>query len=451
MDEIIPIFNRAVKFAKEHRIFMLFLAAFAVHAIAVLIMYAANLQSFFSGGDDVIYNKTAIVISQQFLKGNFLLKGITVASTTSFFGIYFPALFPILIAIIYTIFPANMITGALFNALLCAIISVVVYLIVVELGGSSNKAFITGFITALYPSLILNSALLLKDSLVILLCIASLLLTIKLIKKFSIWQFILLYLFLIPIINIRFYLGYAIMISFIICWFSFCKSIEFKKRIFYIIAIFIVFGFLPQISYGQGYWGAESFREYLNLKQITFYREIAYAPITAPVSFLNKQTSCLGSGTAKPVLATAKPAPCLPKSNSVESSPTGSSSDLNIKINFKNPWSFIISYPKSFISVLLGPFPWQTKSLREVLALLETIPWYFLLYFIFKGIKAETKNKNTLIFPLIAFSLIFLIVIALFDINYGNFMRVRMAAFISLLCLFPFSLNSNNNFLKKYL
>jgi len=77
---------------------------------------------------------------------------------------------------------------------------------------------------------------------------------------------------------------------------------------------------------------------------------------------------------------------------------------LVVKLEFDNPLMFVVNYLKSFVYVLLGPLPWQMKYPRHFLALFETIPWYFLLFFIIKGIVASVKSYRIAV-PLIIFSL----------------------------------------------
>jgi len=224
---------KILDFIKKHKILSLFISVFVIHAFFVIVMNNFNLQPFFSGGDDVMYNRSAVEISQEFSKGNFSLESIKILYP----DVYLLHFYPILIGVVYTIFSPNIIFGELFNAILCAMVSLFVYWIIIELNGSVRKAFVTGFIVSLYPSLALDGALLLKDALTACLALSILLLIIKLIKCFDFWQFALLYLLLIPIINLRFYLGYALMSTFIFCWFLFHKNIKFKKRILYTIII----------------------------------------------------------------------------------------------------------------------------------------------------------------------------------------------------------------------
>jgi hypothetical protein len=94
--------------------------------------------------------------------------------------------------------------------------------------------------------------------------------------------------------------------------------------------------------------------------------------------------------------------------------------------------------------VLLGPFPWQLKYLRQFFAMFETIPWYLMMFFVVEGIIVCFKKRIKEAAPLLIFSFIVMVVLAIFDSNYGLILRIRMPAFISLLCIASFGFTENN-------
>lgn len=388
---------------KEHKILSLFLIALVLHIVAVFAIYFNNVSSFFSSGlgDYIIYDKSAVIISEQFKNGNFSIDKIG----ELYPDIYLSHFYPIVVATIYTLFGPNVIFGELLNAFFCALISVFVYLIIMEIGGNWKWAFIVGLIIAVYPSLILNGSLLLKDALQICLTMAALLFAVRIIKNFNIRDFLIFYTLLFPLTNLRFYCGYAVMLAFGICWVFFAKNIDIKKRIIYAIGIVILFGFVPMLSIGHGYFGIDSLRSFLDKDAVVDYR---YA------------ISSEGGNIS------------------------GSGSDLGLKISFDNPIDFITSYSTGFIYILFGPFVWQLKYARHFLTLFEMIPWYFMLYFIVKGIIKCIKDKEYSSYILLVFAVIFLMALAIFDSsNFGLFMRIRISAFIALLCFLPFGVDNN--------
>ena len=376
---------------------LLFLAAFFIHLIAVLFIHYANFQPFSGGeGDYIVYQQQAQEIAQRVRQGNFSLQGLSI-------GHYYP----VIIGYIYAFTLPEMLIGQLFGVWLAALSVLLTYLIVLEIGGSKNWAFLIGLLVSIYPSYLFYGSLLLKDSLVVPLALAGLFLTIKLIKKFSWRDFLIFYLILTTLIHLRFYIGYVLLFTFIFCWLI-LSQLDLKKRFFYGIIIVFLLGFSPQIS-GYGYYGVYTIENFLNPQKITYYREVAYIPP-----------------------ATQPP-------------PPGTGSSIVIEIGFDNPLKFLGNFLKSFIYVLLGPLPWQMKYPRHFFALLETIPWYFLLFFVIKGAIRSFKRYKIAI-PLTTFSLGVFSVLALFLSNFGIVTRIRIPAFISLLCLIPLSFT---NFHKK--
>jgi len=383
---------------KDKILFLLFLIVLFTHTLIVLFIYYKNFQPFSGGGGDyLIYHQQAQEIAQRLRQGDFSLKGIGL-------GHYYP----VIVGYIYAFTLPTMLMGQLFNAWIAAISILLVYLIVQEIGGSKKWAFLIGLIVCFYPSYLFYGSLLLKDGLVVLFALAGLLFLLKLIKEFLWRNFIIFFVFLTVLIHFRFYIGYALLFTFIFCW-PLLNKLKLKQRLSYGIIMIFLLGFSPQIC-GYGYYGIYAFKQFLNPQQISFYREIAYNPSNL--------------------------------------SDTGKSSSIVIKLEFNKPFSFPLNYSKSFIYVLLGPLPWQMKYPRHFLALIETIPWYILLFFIIKGAINSFKNKRVAL-PLIVFSFGLLVVLALFLSNFGIVTRIRIPAFISLLCLIPLGFKVKNQGLER--
>jgi len=394
---------------REKILFLLFLITLFIHLVAVLFIHYANYQPFSGGeGDCVVYQQQAQEIAQRVHQGNFSLQGLSI-------GHYYP----VIIGYIYAFTLPEMIIGQLFGVWLVAISCLLTYLIVLKIGGSKKWAFLIGLIASIYPSYLFYGSLLLKEVLVVPLALAGLLLTLKLIKNFSWRNFLIFYITLAGLINFRFYIGYVLLFTFIFCWLILTK-LDFKKKIIYAMIIIPLLGFSPQIS-GYGYFGINNIKNLLNPQKITYYREVAYTPPTQPPPTQPPPT---------------QPPPTQPPP--VQPPPPGTGSSIVVETGFDNPFKFSGNYLESFIYVLLGPLPWQMKYPRHFLALFETIPWYFLLFLVIKGVIRSFKRYKIAI-PLTIFSLGVFSVLALFLSNFGIVTRIRIPAFISLLCLIPLS------------
>lgn len=407
---------------KTRIISLLFIIALLIHLGAVLFVYYTDFQPFSGGkGDYAEYDAYAKEVAERVRQGDFSLEGME----TSLY-------YPVIIGYIYAFTISDMLVGQILNAWLIALLAVFACLIVIEIGRSEKDGFLVGLIVSAYPSLLFYGSLLLKDAFVALLSFVALLFILRLIKKFSLSKFLIFYIALGFLINFRIYVGYAVLFTFLICWFLF-SGFNFKKRIKYLIVIIPLLGFLPQFFAGQGYFGASFLKTYLNRETITYYRETVYAPIAQP--------SQVPPIVVEPdVSEPAKPQPsCViePQLPSV----LGKDSSVTIKTGFESPFVFLKNTSLSFINSLLGPFPWQMKQSKHFFALLEVIPWYFLLFFIIKGIIKSVKEKYRVILPLVIFSFFVLGILALFIGNFGIITRIRIPAFASLLCLLPFGVN----------
>jgi hypothetical protein len=389
---------------KDKTIQLLFLIVVLIHIGAVLFIHYANFQPFGGGyGDYILYQQQAQEVAQRIAHGNFSLEGIVLR------GHYYS----VILGYLYFLTLPEMLVGQLFGVWLAVISVILVYLIVLETGSSKKLAFWVGLITAIYPSYLLFGSLLLKDVFVIPLILFGLLLTLKLIKNFLWRNFVIFYITLGAVIHFRFYVGYALLFTFIPCWLLLGK-LQLKKKIVYGMIIILLLGFLPQF-FGYGYYGFKTIKDYLAPEKINFYREIAYTPPTLlPVDVEETPKNFFSKLSFK----------AFPNLGKV-SDESGSSS--SIKVNTKI---------ESLACVLLGPFPWQIQNYRQLFVFLEIIPWYLLLFFITKGIFVTLRRKRIAL-PLLVFSVLSLGVLALFITNFGIITRIRIPSFIALLCLIP--------------
>jgi 4-amino-4-deoxy-L-arabinose transferase-like glycosyltransferase len=399
-------------------LFLLFSLIFLFHIIIVLFVYYANFQPFGNGlGDFVGYDQNAKIIYSRLHNGDFSVGGLE--STSHYYAV--------LLGYIYFFTAPSMLIGQLFNAWLSALISVLAYFIVIEIFGKNKYALLVGVIVALYPSLLFFGSLLLKDALITFLSLVAVLLIIKLIKNFSYGFFAIFYLISGLIFHFRFYIGFAVIFTFVISWLIF-YNFDIKKKFIYVLIFIALFGFLPQVFMidRAGYWGNILFKQYLNQKTISYYRNVAYAPEPQYVKEPENKPSQL-------------------ENNFSENQDT-SGSTFNIDTNFKNPLNFIRGYSLSFVYSVLSPLPWQIKYKRQLYAFAETIPWYILLFFIIKGLIINFKRYYKKITPLLIFSFLILGNIALFINNFGIITRIRIPAVICLLCLLPFGIEGRNIF-----
>lgn len=421
--------------SEDKRVVFLFLILFILHIAIVLFLYYSSFQPFSSGGGDYVkYDYDARMLADRFKSGNFSLEG-----AVGFAGrIYvWSNIYPLVISILYYLVMPSMLLGQLFNAWFIALSAVLIYFIVREIGGTAKQGFLTGLATLAYPSMDFYGSLLLKDAVVVFLSILGLLIAIKTVKIFSIRKFIYFFIVLTALIHFRFYVGYALMFAFIASWFL-ASNFKLKKRIVYGAIIVFILGFSPYVL-GQGYYGYNNFKN-LNSDKITFYREVAYQPSS------QAQTQ---AEPPPPPQAQTQPvtAPQQPEATVVNST-------FVVKTGLELPLSYIADIAVTFVYVLMGPFPWQLTPAKYFFVLPEMLLWYFALFFIAKGMIIAVKKRNSTVISLIVFSCLTLGVMAIIMCNFGLITRIRIPAFLALLCLFPFGFKKINDiklpFLQKF-
>ena len=451
---------------KDGNIGSIFFLAIMVHLGAALFIYYGNFKPFGGGADFHLYHQTATEIAHRFGQGNFSLAGL-----------YADHFFPVLIGILYTMMLPSMIVGQLFTVWLAGISVALVYFIVLEIGGTRKIAFGAGLIAIFYPSYLYFGSVLLKDTVVIPLAFFCMLVLIKICKHFSWGKFLLFFIALTCLINLRFYVGYALMFTLILSWLL-LSAFSPKKRIFYWFAMVFFLGFSSQIA-GNGYYGFGSFKTFLNPESITYYREVVYnSSPSAPQKQIVLEPAIIQPSPTKPnpspVVNPVQPTPAKPgitqpvpsepvgtqpvSSQPVEPEPNlqGSGSNFVVKAGFDK--GFVVFFKNSFQSFaysLLGPFPWQFTKTRQMVALAETIPWYILIIVSFYSLSRFIKKKGMLGFltfykftlPLLIFSMLAILALSLYINNYGIIVRIRIPMF---LCLISAMLISFNDFESYY-
>jgi len=401
------------------KLFWLLVIVFIIHLIATIAFYYFDFQPF-SGGIGG-YKNTHIIaseLSSNFRSGNFSFENIPFYQD----GKYPYRFYSLLIGMIYTFTVPEIIIGGLFQVWLAILATIFIYLIIKKLKGSDKVAFWLGLIVNFYPSYLFYGTVLQKDALVTPLILMGLLFCLKLIEKFSWKSFLVLYLSLILLFNFRFYVAYALSLSFLISWIL-LSSIGIKKRLVYAAFMIILIGLLPQVIHGHGFFGIDLFQGAFTTQNISFYQEKAYVSPTSEI---------------------------IPTSSSDSGSSDGFSSTWERKsVSFReSPAGFVENYSKGFSYILLGPFPWQMNKTVHYFALLETVPWYILLLFILNAFYQSIKRHKKLAIPLILFAVITLGVVSVFINNYGIVTRIRIPAFISLICLIPLGFRNSMQLMK---
>ncbi len=393
---------------REKQLYVAIIIVTLIHLAVVLFIYYTAFNPFGGGADYEKYHSIGTEIAQRFTQGNFSLEGLRLNHY-----------FPVVVGILYLFTMSEMLIGQLFSVWMAVITILFAYLLIREINGSKRSAFWVSLLVGIYPSYLFFGSLLLKDMLVVPFSVIGLWLVIKMMKEFSWKRFLIFFIIVSALINLRLYIGFALLLTLLVCWLL-ISGVVWKKRIIQGVIMTALLGFTLQFS-GYGYYGITAVKHFLNPKTIISYREVLYESVKVD---------------------TEETTPVSPKE---EDDLSGSGFSFKAKTSFENPVSFSIDYSKTFGDTLLGPMPWHIKYRRQLYSLIEIVPLYFFVIIIIYGVVRSIRNWGFLKtikryrqgIPLLVFSLLALGAIALFITNYGIIMRVRVPAFVSLLCLMP--------------
>jgi hypothetical protein len=321
-------------------------------------------------------------------------------------AVFYQHWYPLLLGISYFPFGGpSVLIGTTINALLIAFSSILFFKITSSLNTSINKKYlfwITLVIMNGYASLMYNSSLLLKETWIVFLILSILYLAIKMYQneKFNWWQFILILFLCLALRNLRFFVGFAMIVGFLVGWF-FESKMFLRRRILYGIMMFILFSFTTSVLTGPGIGESKSFIEYIN-----------------PGFIYNLRRQYFSDG------ATTTNINVVEQNNNLDET-VSSTSQYKFSIN---------GIIKSSSIIILGPFPWQLPIKKYIIAFPDLIMLYSILFFGLIGI-LKTKLKSSILY-LIPIVIIFAGLIVGVD-NLGALLRYRIPVVIILSVFIP--------------
>jgi hypothetical protein len=245
--------------------------------------------------------------------------------------------------------------------------------------------------TAYFPSLILWSAQMLKDPLIILMICVCTFAVVKLHERFSFLYLLLFLAALLPLHSFRNYVFYILAASTLV---SFGVS---SKRGF-------VFGFLSQLAIVIVFGGAILFSGILD-------REVD----SLTVDNVLRNINVYRVGLAR-------------------SATTGFGKNLDVS----TPRGALSALPLGFTYLMLAPFPWQITSVRQAITLPEMMIWWAMLPFLVRGLSQVIKQRVRQATVLLLFSGNLLLIYSIFQGNVGTAYRQRAQIMIFLFIFIAF-------------
>ncbi|MCL6444679.1 MAG: hypothetical protein K6T83_14705 [Alicyclobacillus sp.] len=306
-----------------------------------------------------------------------------------------PNIYPIVLGWLYTLTVPSLFLGQSFNVIVGALTVVVGVAVAIELTTFSRYSLrdirhpvnVTGLLLSLYPGHVFYSTQLLKDPMLDFLGLFSVYLAILALRRKGNHGFILWGFWIMIVIAMYFWRGYTVyaLLAAVACLWFLKLNVNRSAKIGFIIASFISMAVLPYVV-GYGWFASEEI--------IGFLRRMA--------DFRREVYSIGGSA-------------------------------IGIVLDPHRPAQFVAGWFYSFLTVWLGPFPWQIRSVVHLTALPEAIMMWILFPFVVRAIKQWRRNPSDPAHLLLFFSVILMSGIALFSDNVGANTRLRLLPWMTIM------------------
>ncbi|RYG75217.1 hypothetical protein EON80_01380 [bacterium] len=240
-----------------------------------------------------------------------------------------------------------------------------------------RAANLAGFFLTFYPSQLWYSTQIVKDPILVFLGLWALLLGVRFLRRPSFGQGLLWLAAFCGLFVFRSYAAFALGVAVVLF------TVRFRRKWLPFILVIAAIG---PLAVGQGLFGWSQIQPWLDTQRLESFREVVYS--------------------------------------------TGGSA-ADIRLDFSNPLSFLLTYPYSFATVMFGPFPWQLRSAGQAIALVEAIAIWGLIGVWIRGFieiwrgrpGGEHQGYASL---LMLFSVLLLGSVALFSDNIGANTRLRL-------------------------
>lgn len=282
-----------------------------------------------------------------------------------------------LTAAIYLVIGRNILAAQSFCAVVGAATAPLVYVCSVKIFNNRRVGRVAAILVALLPAFIIWSGQLMKDGLIVFLLLLVMTLVVHLQEKFSYPAVAVLIISVFGILSLRFYIFYMVAVS-IAGSFVLGQSGSVKS---------IVRGFVLLVIAGVAltYLGAvrtatENFEKWGTLESVQRSR-----------------------------------------ADLAKSAESGFGEDIDVSTT----QGAITAIPIGAVYLMLAPFPWQVSSLRQAIAVPETLVWWILLPFSIFGLIYAVRTKLRKALPVLIFTLLLTLAYSIFQGNVGTAYRQR--------------------------
>lgn len=281
-----------------------------------------------------------------------------------------------LVGIIYSIIGQNVFAAQTFCGVIGAATAPLVYICSYKIFQNQRVGKISAILVAFFPAFIIWSGQLLKDGLIIFLLVLTMTMVLELQKKFNYFAIFVLIFSLFGIISLRFYIFYMVAIavagSFIVGVGDSVKA--------------IVRGFVALILMGIG---------------LTYFGVLRTASVE-----IEKYGSLERVQLSRQDLSTAD---------------SGFGEDLDVSTTE----GAILALPVGLTYLMLAPFPWDARNLRQAITIPETFIWWASIPFLITGLFYTLKNRLRASIAILIFTVMLTLAYSIFQGNVGTAYRQR--------------------------
>lgn len=350
-----------------------FFAGLALRLAFGIFIYVFELQEFF-GGDALTFSYKGGVIHDHWLglvpaQAPELIRATTMAGPG--WGIHY------FVAAIYLVFGKNFLAAQSIAAVFGAATAPMVYFCAEKIFQNKRVAKLAAIGVAVFPAFIIWSGQLLKDGLITFLLVLAMIMVLSLQSRFNYFALIILILCLGGIISLRFYIFYMVAVavagSFVIGVSNSAGSVVRRGAVLILTGI------------GLTYMGA------VNTATVDFER---YGDLD------HLQMS---------------------RSDQARSADSGYAEDIDVSTTR----GALSAVPIGLAYLMLAPFPWEMRTLRQAITLPEVLVWWAMLPLMAIGIWYSVRYKLRAAFPVLLFSAMLTIAYSIFQANVGTAYRQR--------------------------
>lgn len=282
-----------------------------------------------------------------------------------------------LVAGVYYFFGKNFLAAQTFAAVVGAAVAPLVYVCTLNIYKNQRASRLAAIGVAVFPAFIIWSGQLLKDGLIVFLLVLTMTAVLKLQEKFSYGAVLIIVLSLFGIVSLRFY-------------------------IFYVVIVAVAGSFILGVS---------------NTIASVVRRAIVLVILGVGLTYLGVvQTATVDIETFGDLERLQ-----MSRLDQATNADSGYADDIDVSTTR----GAITAIPIGFVYLMLAPFPWEVRNLRQAITLPEVLAWWAMMPLLFWGLWYTVKHRLRPAFSILLFSAMLTLAYSIFQANVGTAYRQR--------------------------